>query len=354
MLADAIMSGSFRWDADGVAVPPTAAVAAVRVPGREDVVVGVGADVDGTAADVEAPFPVAGLAESFVRTIAFQLIDQGTLDPTLTVDRWIPSLPNSDRVTVQMLIDGTTGWGDYGPIDPDPILADLSRSWSLREVVEQRAPVIEVVAEPGTRTDTHGSNESVLGLVLEEVGGRPLAELVRDRVSEPAGLDGTGLLEGAVPTGYRHGLFAFNGAPLDTSAFDGTSFVTWNRASTSAVSTPTDLLDLLDAWESGELFTTDRIPMPSRYTPEPAGNPTLEYHAGVGVPFNGFCPCTEVKGGIEPTAYGRIVRSLGTLTYVLHYGDGLSVVMNVNSDGAEPAELLGVVEELHDLAAAAR
>ena len=59
------------------------------------------------------------------------------------------------------------------------------------------------LAEPGTRTNDGLTDEAVLGLVVEEVGGRPLAELIRDRVAVPAGLDDTELLDGSsiAPTG---------------------------------------------------------------------------------------------------------------------------------------------------------
>lgn len=103
-----------------------------------------------------------------------------------------------------------------------------------------------------------------------------LAELVRELVSEPAGLDDTEMLDGRgiAPAGYRHGVFAFNGTPTATSGFGAVSYLTWNQATNSLVSTPTDLLDLLDVWAAGELFTTDRTPAPNRYAPDPAGNPT--------------------------------------------------------------------------------
>jgi CubicO group peptidase (beta-lactamase class C family) len=353
VLAEAIAPGSIRWDANGVDIPPTASVAAVRIPGRDDVVVAVGKDVDGSPAVAGAPIPVAGLTESLVRTVAFQMVDEGLLDPTLTVDRWAPTMPNADRVTVQMVIDGATGWGDSGPIEPDPVITDFARAWSLREVVELRATTTIALAEPGTRTDDSGAAASVLGLVLEDSAGRPLAALVRERVAAPAGLDDTGLLDGGrAPAGYRHGVFAFNGTPAVTSAFDGTSFLTWNQATTSAVSTPSDLLDLLDVWATGELFTTDRTAAPDRFVP---ALDATDFVVGVGIPFNGYCPCTDVDGGIEPTTTGRRPGSIGTATYLWRYGDGISVVLNVNSnEHDDPADLDAVVGALYDLAVAAR
>jgi D-alanyl-D-alanine carboxypeptidase len=354
VLTEAISPGSIRWDASGVDVPPTAAVAAVRIPGRDDVLVAVGENVDGSPAEADAPFSVGPLTESLVRSVAFQLVDNGLLDPTLTVDQWAPTLPNADRVTVQMVIDNETGWSDYGPISPDPVVTDFARAWTLREAVDLRATAMTALDEPGTRTNDGLTSEMVLGLIVEEVGGRPLAELLHDMVAEPARLDNTALLDGSgiSPAGYRHGVFAFNGTPTDSSGFGAVSYLTWNLATHSVVSTPTDLLDLLDVWATGELFTTDRAPAPDRYAPDPAGNP--DTYVGLGVPFNAYCPCTEVDAGIEPTAIGRKPASLGTRTLLLRYADGISVVVNVNSNEvADPADLEAVASSVHDIAAAA-
>lgn len=354
VLTEALAPGSIRWDTGGVDVPATAVVAAVRVPGRDDVLVAVGENVDGTPAEADAPTSLAHLATSLVGTVAFQLIDEGVLDPTLTVDQWVPTLPNADRVTVRMLVDDETGWSNYGIIDPDPIVSDFGRAWALRDVVELQASTVTALAEPGTPTDDAYMNFIVLALIVQEVGGQPLADLVRDRVTSPAGLDDTGLLDGSnAPAGFRHGVFAFDGTPVDTSLFDTTSYFTWTPTH-AAMSTPTDLLDLLDVWATGELFTTDRTSAPQRYAPEPGrsrdGAPT--FVAGREVPFSGFCPCTEVEGGYEPVAFGRAPEDLGTLTFLLHYSDGISVVVNVNSNGADPVDIQAVTNEIYALAAA--
>lgn len=285
-----------------------------------------------------------------VRTVAFRMIDEGLLDPTRTVEQWVPTLPNAGRVTVQTVIDNETGWSDDGPISPDPVTTDQERVWSLRQAAELYSTVTTALAEPGTRTNDGHVGDTVLGLVVEEVGGRPLAQLVREMVSEPAQLDDTGLLDGrTTPDNFRHGVFAFNGTtPADTSAFPGTSFVTWYRAVYSAVSTPTDLLDLLDAWTAGGLFTTDRAPAANRWAPDPAGNPNTY----VGVPFNGYCPCTNVDGGIEPTAIGRVPGAIGTRTVLLRYADGISVLVNVNSNEGDIADIRAVATSVYDAVAA--
>ena len=74
---------------------------------------------------------------------------------------------------------------------------------------------------------------------------------------------------------------------------------------------------------------------------------------GIDVPFNGFCPCTEVDGGIEPSAFGRAPATVGSSTFLLRYADGISVVVNVNSSEAYTSDIRAVTSAVHDLAAAA-
>jgi CubicO group peptidase (beta-lactamase class C family) len=251
-----------------------------------------------------------------------------------------------------MLLDGTTGWGDWTVIEPDPFLSDPARVWTLREVVDAVAPAIEVLGEPGTVSIDAGNAKTVLALILEEITGQSLFDLSRDRVSEPAGLGETGLVTTSVPDGTRAGVFAFEGTQVATSDFDGTAYISFNQAHAGAVATPTDLLDLLDVWESGELFTTDRTPAPNRY---PLEGPNPAYRGGIGVPFTGFCPCTPVEGGVETTAFGRAPQGLGTSVAMLRFPDGISVVLNLNSNGGEPSlDPISLAFELHDLAAASR
>ena len=353
VLADALAPGAIGWSANGVEIPPTAIVAAVRIPGRDDVLVGVGENLDGSPVDASAPFNAATLTPSLVRTVALQLVDEGTLDPTTTVDRWAPTVPNADRVTVQMLLENATGWDESGQPEPDPVLADLERVWTLREVVELRATMVTALAEPGTVTDTGLFVDTVLGLIVEEVTGRGLAELIHDRVAVPAGLDDTALGDGTtLPDGFRHGRLNINGAAVDTSAVPAVAYITYNQATNSVASTPTDLLDLLDAWHSGQLFSTDRTAAPDRFIPDPAGNP--DTYVGVDVPFNGYCPCTDATDGIEVSSIGRKPTNPFSRNFIVRYSDGISVVINLNTGAVtDPADLDAVVQAVHDIASTA-
>ena len=352
ILDAALVPGAIAWNFDS---PPTAVSVAVRRPGRDDIVLASGKSIDGSPFDAEAPFNVGGLTESFVQTIAYQLIDEGLLDPTATVDQWLPAQPNADRVTVQMLLDGTHGWAPLPDASFGQITADANRKWTLAEVLATLA-TNPPLAEPGTFSNEGAeAAATALAYIAEQVTGSTLAELVEGRMAQPAGLDDTAIGDGTDPPGLEGGVFVLNGQRALTSDFPHTSYITYLAAEASAHSTLRDLLDLLDVWQSGDLFTTDRVPGPDRFLVER----TLDVDSaptgasfGYGIPFNGLCPCQTHGNSVTVTAIGRAPSSLGTDNHILYYtADDVSVVLHFDSsEWVDRAPLRQVADAIHDAA----
>jgi CubicO group peptidase (beta-lactamase class C family) len=358
ILEAAMEPEAIDWTKQGDAGAPTAVSAGVRVDGREDVLVVVGTQVDGTEALATDPLPVGPLAGAFARTIALQLVDEGILDPTATVGTWAPGMPAADATTVESLIQMTTGWSRWGAPGDDVVLDDLERPWPLTEVVELVSPTVSVDPNPSVATTDVLVTDLILGHVLEQVTGEPLIGLVQDRIAGPLGLDDTLISDGTVSARYRHGIFDFDGEAVDTSMFPLTAYFTWHTATMAAVSSVPDLLDLLDAWQSGKLFTTERTPDPERFGPERATSTgeTVSYD-GFGVPFNGYCPCTASGDGHEVTAIGRTPTGniVGTDTHALRYADGITVVVHFNiGQSADRAQVRAVADAIHEAASNSR
>lgn len=350
ILDAALADPAIAWDPEGIEAPPTGASVAVRMPGRDDIVLASGESVDGTPFDPEAPFNIGGVTESFVQTIAYQLVDEGLLDPTATVDQWLPAQPNADRVTVQMLLDHTHGWASWPEASYNLMAADFNRRWTLSEVlasVETNPPL----AEPGTfSSEGTGVAATALAYIAENITSSTLTDLVEDRMAQPAGLDETAISDGTEPPDYEDGVFIFDGQRRDTSGGPHTSYNTYFAASASANSTLRDLLDLLDVWQSGDLFTTDRVPGADRFLAER----TLDMDVfGHGIPFHGFCPCQDDGANVSVSAIGRAPNSPFTDNHVFHYpADGVSVVLHFNSaEYVDRAPLRNLAETIHEAAA---
>jgi CubicO group peptidase (beta-lactamase class C family) len=341
------------WDCCGADGPPTGAAIAIRTPGADDVLISTGSEVDGAPFDATAPFLASGVASSLVQSVAHLLIDSGLLDPTATVDTWAPQMPDATTVTVQMLLDNSTGWGDFNDAGTENILADLSRVWALAEVVDVAAG-LQPTGGTGREIDS-----TVLGHILEQTTGSPVSDLVTQYVTAPLGLDGT-TIDIAAPKqpGYQNGVFVLNGARIDTGSIPTDAYWSFFGAAKSATSTLPDLLDLLDAWVTGELLGPDLAATPDKFRPD---DPNSTFISGNAVPVNGYCdprtgdeleyPCTPAEEGLNVMAIGRRPDAPGTTLVLWHFpATGISIAMHHNSNEWTtfgPLEELAI--EIHDL-----
>jgi CubicO group peptidase (beta-lactamase class C family) len=342
----ALEPGSIEWTA-----PASGVSVGVRLPDGREVLVASGETVDGAPFDPTAPFSASTLGWEAALTVATALVAEGTLDPAATIDAWLPNQPNAERISVQMLLDGTHGWGSFddAPVSvyPENVVADLERTWTLAEVLATYE-AIPPRNEPGTfDADGRTTSYDAMAYIAEELTGRPFADLVTEYFAEPAGLDDTFLNTGGeLPEGYQHGVFDLDG-PNDTSQFPLTALVTYQPTRVAMVSTFPDLLDLLDTWAEGTWTTGGRPPSPDMFPADrQAGSDAI---FGLGVPYQGYCPCVATPDGNQVERIGRRPYAVGTDVQAVRYlDDGISVVVHFNSDAhVDRAPVLAVADAAH-------
>ena len=137
-------------------------------------------------------FRVASVTKSFVATVALQLVAEGRLSLSDTVERRLPGvLPYGDDVTVRQLLNHTSGVPDY--LYP-PIIelygGNRLRSWQPQELVGL------VAGQPpdfpaGTAWSYSNTNYVLAGLIIERVTGRDLGRELERRIFRPLGLRDT-------------------------------------------------------------------------------------------------------------------------------------------------------------------
>ncbi|MFD0579072.1 serine hydrolase domain-containing protein [Dactylosporangium darangshiense] len=190
--------------ANGVTATPrpwfSGAVGLVRWRGETRALAAVGqtaryADLDGTPAPEHLCRPVtestlfdlASITKLFVTTTLLTLVEEGRLDLDEPIATWLPSFRGSDRtgVTLRRLLTHTSGL---------PALLSLWTDWPDREARAAAVLNAPLVNPPGTTFEYSCVGYLVAGLLATQVTGRPLPELVRDRVCGPLGLVDTGYL----------------------------------------------------------------------------------------------------------------------------------------------------------------
>lgn len=161
-------------------------------------------------------FAIASGTKAFTALTVISLIADGTLEPTTPVRSVLRGdLPLIDEgVTVEHLLAHRSGIGDY--LDESQLGDENDHVLSLPvhrlASTEAYLDVLDghpTVFPPGERFAYNNGGYVVLALIAERASGVPFADLVRQRVCEPAGMERTAFLRsdelpGDVAVGYLH------------------------------------------------------------------------------------------------------------------------------------------------------
>lgn len=180
-------------------------------------------------ADSYTIYRIGSISKQFTAALAMQEVAAGRIALAAPVSRYLASAPSATgRVTVEQLLDQTSGIATdaAGPDEP-------------------------LVAEPGTLWTYSNVNYHVLDAILERIGGATVPALLRARIVEPLGLTSTGTGIPPFATNVAHGYVWKSG---------------WSEVTPSAerallggpmVSNAPDLLRWLAALRAGRVVSSD-------------------------------------------------------------------------------------------------
>ena len=165
-----------------------------------------------------AMFRIASQSKAITSTAVLMLVEEGRLNLSDPVSRWLPSfakttvavrtdsitrfVPAARQITIRDLLTHTAGIS-YGT---EPQLATLYSAKGLGPTAgygwytaDKSEPICESMdrlgtlpfaAQPG-KAWVYGYNTDILGCVIERVSGMPLDEFIRTRITAPLGMNDT-------------------------------------------------------------------------------------------------------------------------------------------------------------------
>ena len=269
-------------------------------------------------------FRAGSLTKPFISVIVLQLVEEGLIALDDTLPEVLPEsvtgkFPNSDQMTVRMLLNHTAGLPDFmdlagpeligvalgGPgVEPNP-----GKVWTEEEFLDFAA-ALEPLFAPGEAQGYSNTDYLLLGMVIEEATGQTWREEFRDRIIEVLDLENTLLPEiddRTIPGDYAHGYADFGGGVMDATELT-TASVVGAAGGQSLVTTPEDLARFMDAALAGELFQKDEtLDEMLTWVDWPDGNPLSPYldNYGLGLMMADFGSGIEGIGhsGDTPGGY---------------------------------------------------
>lgn len=168
-----------------------------------------------TTSDV---FRLGDLTHTMTASVVLLLQQQGRLAMTDPIAKYVDGVPNGDRITIADLGTNNSGLANYteDPVFAQAYAADPKRTWTPPELLQiAYAHPLEKPDLPDAWVNYSNTDYLLLGMVVEKVTGKPVAQAVKELVTGPLQLGSMGLAEGAgaLPDPHPHG-YVFAASPF--------------------------------------------------------------------------------------------------------------------------------------------
>jgi CubicO group peptidase (beta-lactamase class C family) len=150
---------------------------------------GAAGTADGVKAlEVASQFGIGSGTKPIVAAQVMQLVEAGEIDLDRPATEYLPAGFSFDTngATIRQLLSHRSGIPDWYPAMKERFAEDRGRVWTLEEVLA----LVPAARHPaGVAHDYADTNYNLLGLVIEHMRQRPLAEVLRDGVLRVEGTE---------------------------------------------------------------------------------------------------------------------------------------------------------------------
>ncbi len=184
----------------------------------------------------------------FTATLIFQLIDDGKLDITTTLDKYFPTVPNANTITIGNMLNHHSGIHSF--TDDSTYLKWMTEPKTHKEII-RIISASQPEFEPGSKAIYSNVNFILLGYIIEKIINKSYGEVLQEKICSKIGLNDT-----------------YYGGKTDVTKNESYSFkytADWEQQSETdlniphgagaIVSTPSDLIKFIDALFAGQLIS---------------------------------------------------------------------------------------------------
>jgi D-alanyl-D-alanine carboxypeptidase len=150
-------------------------------------------------------YSVGSISKQFTAAAVLMLAQEGKLTLDDLVSKYLPELTRANEVTLRMLLSHTSGYQDFWP--EDYVMTSMMVPTTARHILDVWAKK-PLDFDPGTQWQYSNTNYVIAGLIVEQVSGMPLMDLLEKRVFLPLGMNDVynsdaSRLPATDPTGYE-------------------------------------------------------------------------------------------------------------------------------------------------------
>ncbi|MGI5269420.1 serine hydrolase domain-containing protein [Nonomuraea sp. CA-218870] len=206
---------------------------------------------------------IASNTKTYTAVVALQLAGEGKIDLDAPVEKYLPKVIRGNgndgrKITVRMLLNHTSGLPNYTQ-DMPSILEVRDKYREPYDLLRQGLGHKRLFP-PGKDWAYSNTGYVALGLLIQEVTGRPIQEEITKRIIKPLGLKhtywpgpGVQTIRDPHPAGYH---FGESGAkPVDVTEIDPS----WGWAAGQLIARPSDVNRFFVALMGGKLLKPQQL-----------------------------------------------------------------------------------------------
>lgn len=197
-------------------------------------------------------YRIGSITKMFTATLVFQLVEEGKLKLTDTLDKFFPQVPNAKLITVGNLLNHRSGLHNFTS-DAEYLsyfLQPKTQSEMLAIITKSKPDF-----EPNAKADYSNSNYLLLGYIIEKVSGKTYQTVLKEKITAKIGLSNT-YLGGKtnISTGESYS-YNYTGDWKIASETD----MSIPGGAGAMVSTPSDLTKFIEALFSLKLVSANSL-----------------------------------------------------------------------------------------------
>lgn len=289
-------------------------------------------------------FPIYSCTKAFTGVAIVQLVEEGKLDLSAPISRYLDDLPESWRpITVRQLLTHVSGLPNILRL-LDPITYGMPNGVTEEELWK-KLKALPLTAPIGERFSYNQTNYALLGKLVDKLRAKSFADVFKERQFQAAGMTATAfgdsrdIIPNKTPT-YRY-VRNIDGEKLaqERLTIDYAEFPPFRRTASGMNSTAEDVARWIIALQQGKLLKT-KSALDTLWT------------AGT---YNNGAPTEWALGWmIKPRPKHRAVIATGgsRAAFFVYPEDDLAIVVLTNLVGASPEEFVDELAGIYNPAIA--
>ncbi|WP_422754124.1 serine hydrolase domain-containing protein [Micromonospora sp. WMMD708] len=274
---------------------------------------------------------IASNTKMYTAIAVLQLVDEGRVKLDEPIETYLPGLVRGEgfdgqTITVRHLLSMTSGLPEYH-------LPDVSewgdRYYEPRDMLDSAFSQPAHAPAPGGQVQYRNTNYILAGLLVQRVTGRPLGEVITNKILKPARLSETywpGAGDKTIRQPYAKGYLPDPETTKwgDTSQVDPS--IAW--AAGQMIATPSDVNKFLVALQNGKLIkpsTLAEMRDSKVFLPGGEALPDLVWHYGLGT--TGF----DLSCGGRAWGHGGDIDGYSSRTAITADGRAVTIVVTAES-----------------------